>query len=603
MAYDLSGGAAIIEGDAITLPTKMTLSLWTRRTGNGGGGFGRLFEHCSADASLVGSMRLQNDGGTAIGTYAFVYPWTTRPNWTFARPADNTWAHIMVAYDAGLAANVPTVWVNGAAVAVTTVSAAAGSPIAQTDNIAIGNRVFAKDRQFSGGVAEVAYWETLQATAVAQRLANGERAYDVAPTALRVYIPLASDTRNWITDVNAITAGADITTGGAPIIAPVAGSTGLLRLSGNAVNVFSDWRALPVTGVLTLRGQPVTARLIAKKRTSTGTLTLRGNGVNAYPFTGNTPVIAVLQLRGGAVTATKRRYCFPSSGVLSLLGGGPIESHYSPQPAYHGKWRGVGGAVKSTAVIRRLQNTESPRVQSWLVRMRDSAVKARVADPRTKFVKIARIYANPLRTMATSSGLLRFLGGSIRSGKVFLARCSTGQLRLLGGVPAAIRVSKTVSTGVLRLLGGAVDQRGQPVTRSNATVRIQSWLARAGGSAVMARVADPRTKFVKVARIFAPRIYRTDAPSAGNMTLIGGEVVSRREVYVGEPSPGRLHLLGGEPIFAVGNVRRVIASTGTLSLFGGAPSHGISYGWAYVDDASSSWSAIPAHMELRHVLT
>lgn len=604
MAYDLSGGTAIIEADAITLPAKMTLSIWSRRTGNGGAGFGRLVEHCSADQSTVGSMRLMNNGATAVNTYAFVYPWTTLSNWTFSRPPTDTWAHIMIAYDSSATANIPTVWVDGSAVAVTTVSAPAGSPRAQTDSVAFGNRVFAKDRQFSGAVAEIAYWETLQGTAVAQRLASGERAYDVAPTALRLYSPLAGDTRNWITDVSATTAGADITTGGAPILVPVAGSSGLLQLSGNAANTLNDWRTLPETGVLRLDGQAVDSGRVIVKAASVGLLTLAGGAVRSGPpDIASAPTAGALSLLGGAVVTFLKRIKETSGGLLTLAGGAAVESHYDPQTTYHGKWRAVGGAVDSVGVLRQLQRTEAPRVQSWMVRLRGSTAKAKVSDPRTKFVKVARIYANPLRTMTPSVGLLQWLGGAVNAGKVFLAATSSGKLTFIGGVPTAIIKSKLVAQGIWSLLGGAVDQRGQPVTRQNGTVRAQSWLVRLGGSAAMARVSDARTKFVKVARIHTPLIIRSSAPSAGALSLVGGETEHRRELYVGEPTSGRLVLLGGDPVFAIGNVRRAVASTGIWSLFGGAPAHTNSYGWAYLADASASWSDMPSHGELIHVLS
>lgn len=561
MAYDLSGGAAIIEADAITLPTKMSLSIWSRRTGNGGAGFGRLIDHTSADSSLVGSMRLQNNGASAVNTYAFIYPWVTVPSWTFSRPPIDTWAHIAIAYDASATANVPTVWVNGSAVAVTTVSAPAGLPRVQMDNIAIGNRVFDKGRQFSGAVAEVAYWETLISTAVAQQLATGRRAIDVAPSGLRAYIPLASNLRNWITDVSATSSGADVTLGGAPVVIDVAPGISTLRINGGPIN----------TAIGTLR--------------------------SSAPTAGN------VQLRGGAVTKRVKRLAAPAGGLVQLKGGAVSVVLRNPMPTTHGKWRGVGGAVRATAVVRKLQNTESPRAQSWLVRLRDSTAKAKISDARTKFVKVARIYANPLRTMTPSVGLMRLLGGQASAGRGLLSAPSSGKLRILGGVPGLIYKSKTVSQGALRLLGGAVDQRGQPVARTNGKVRVQSWMVRAGGSAIMARVSDARTKFVKVARIHVPRILRSNAPSAGLLNLSGGEAAHQRELYVGAPTAGSLSLFGGEPTFAIGNVRRATAQRGVFTLRGGAPSHTSSYGWAYLPDESASWSDMPVHQEQRHVLS
>ncbi|MAG26047.1 hypothetical protein CMI47_10750, partial [Candidatus Pacearchaeota archaeon] len=136
--------------------SKMTLSAWVYKTGNGGGNFGRIvdfsagdvqFYTLSADAIVLGVAAWNGTNGS----------WQTAGG-VFSK---NTWHHLVVTYDAGSASNDPVFYVDGQQVAISTSTTPTGTyaTFAGTDCY-IGNRTNG-DRNFEGQLADVVTWNSI----------------------------------------------------------------------------------------------------------------------------------------------------------------------------------------------------------------------------------------------------------------------------------------------------------------------------------------------------------------------------------------------------------------------------------------------------------
>lgn len=155
------GGATTVKLTSALTPnaTTETLAIWARRTGDGGGSFGRMF------ASGVRALLNYNDGGGTTG-YQFTRTWTGGTGqWiTNALPSINVWHHICVTYDGGATTNDPIFYVDGASVAHTEQATPATALSAESAAMVVGNRP-TDNREWQGDLAEAVYYQNVILTA------------------------------------------------------------------------------------------------------------------------------------------------------------------------------------------------------------------------------------------------------------------------------------------------------------------------------------------------------------------------------------------------------------------------------------------------------
>jgi hypothetical protein len=173
---------------AINNLTTLSVSVWTFRTGAGGGGTGRILD--KSTSANTGVVKLFTSA--AFG-YEFQFDrWlTTNGEWSITAPSDSAWHHLGVTYDYSQAAGTdPVVYLDGTTPTVTERETPSGSLGTGTEAFVIGNR--SDDaRNWAGSIAGVAMWNVVLTAAEMARLATGVSPQCVRPASLVLYVPLA----------------------------------------------------------------------------------------------------------------------------------------------------------------------------------------------------------------------------------------------------------------------------------------------------------------------------------------------------------------------------------------------------------------------------
>lgn len=181
-------------GDQITTPftahaTRRTYSLWSYRRGDGGGGFGRLFDKRTTSGE-VETFHNRAVGTSNGDTYMYSRTFSgTSGFWTISRPTANVWHHICVVYEA-VAGSQPTIYVDGIQQSVTALSTTSGSPVTNSDAYVIGNRANDGARAWDGRIAEFAIWDALLTASECGALARGASPNSIRRQSLVAYWPL-----------------------------------------------------------------------------------------------------------------------------------------------------------------------------------------------------------------------------------------------------------------------------------------------------------------------------------------------------------------------------------------------------------------------------
>jgi hypothetical protein len=131
-----------------------TVSAWVFVATAGEGGLGRIFE--KSTIARMGS----GDGGCSVASLFFTHEFTGGPA-TWCTNANtlpaNKWHHVAVIYNKGSTANNPTIFIDGAAQAITRLQAPNGSSFSDAGGpLMIGNNT-ATDRAFDGAIDELQY--------------------------------------------------------------------------------------------------------------------------------------------------------------------------------------------------------------------------------------------------------------------------------------------------------------------------------------------------------------------------------------------------------------------------------------------------------------
>lgn len=161
-----------------------TWSGWTYRTGDGGGGAGRIIDKANG-AAAGGALIYQTS--TQHGFNFYRYP--TAGMWSAPAPSANAWHHFAIAYDASSASNDPLIYIDGVSQTVTEIQAPSGTIAAETEPLNVGNRT-ANDRNWAGMLAELCAHNAILTPTQIGNLFLGFMAHTQQPSAVRWYAPL-----------------------------------------------------------------------------------------------------------------------------------------------------------------------------------------------------------------------------------------------------------------------------------------------------------------------------------------------------------------------------------------------------------------------------
>ena len=182
--------------------TQRSIGIWAYRTGDGGGGFGRMCDRAlSTDNEL-----LWCDGPS--NKYEYQIRWSgAQARWTIPKPSDNAWHHVLVTYDGSSTANDPKIYLNGALQTVTRLVAPSGTIATASGNYIIGNRDSTANRGWDGYLAEFAVWDRILSSTEAAAIGTAKKSALWYPDKLACYLPLKYDLRDWARSVFATDSG------------------------------------------------------------------------------------------------------------------------------------------------------------------------------------------------------------------------------------------------------------------------------------------------------------------------------------------------------------------------------------------------------------
>lgn len=181
------GASDRIIGPTEGLPSQVSIHVWANRNGDGGGGFGRIFDRGAATFAVI------QNGGTSPH-YALYSNNAT--NWIFNRPSAGVWSPIGVAVDATSSANNPTVYSGGSKLTVGSGLSQNGVSIPWVTSSqvwCVGNRPSDNARAWDGSLAEFAVWSTILTDAEFAALQQGASPETIRPEARIHYLPAERD--------------------------------------------------------------------------------------------------------------------------------------------------------------------------------------------------------------------------------------------------------------------------------------------------------------------------------------------------------------------------------------------------------------------------
>lgn len=126
----------------------------TIRAGDGGGGFGRIFEQAAQYIMLNQSAAYE---------FRATLWMTTDGVWTVARPTQDVRTHFCLAYDGSSAANDPVIWFNGVSQTVTETATPAGAGTPATNAWSWGNSN-SLARAWDGAMGNACTWNRVLTT-------------------------------------------------------------------------------------------------------------------------------------------------------------------------------------------------------------------------------------------------------------------------------------------------------------------------------------------------------------------------------------------------------------------------------------------------------
>tara|TARA_Y100000310_G_scaffold345536_1_gene466196 strand:+ start:3036 stop:4871 length:1836 start_codon:yes stop_codon:yes gene_type:complete len=175
----------------------MSFSIWVYYTGPGDSTKPRLFQFGDKNNNNGQVWAYVGNAGKVwlgVGHSDTNGQWKTTNNEIDV--ATPTWTHVVITYDARAVANVPTIYIDGSAVAVTTATTPVGDYQGiQTTDAYIGRRGGATQRAFEGNLADFGVWNRLLSATEASLIYNASQG---AATACPAWVENQNDIDNRI---------------------------------------------------------------------------------------------------------------------------------------------------------------------------------------------------------------------------------------------------------------------------------------------------------------------------------------------------------------------------------------------------------------------
>jgi hypothetical protein len=152
----------VITAGSFVSPTIYSFAGWYNRNGAGGLSAGRIFDKTGSAAGEI-QARWQNTSTALRILRQFSVTAGQWESTDAAAVAANQWVHIVVAYDGGLLTNVPTLYINGRAATVSTLTTPVGTLTSAAGVYTIGNRS-TSGTEWDGMLGDQAFWSGVMLT-------------------------------------------------------------------------------------------------------------------------------------------------------------------------------------------------------------------------------------------------------------------------------------------------------------------------------------------------------------------------------------------------------------------------------------------------------
>jgi hypothetical protein len=172
MARSFAGGSSTDRAvsQLTTNNNQRTYSIWTYRTGDGGGNLGRIWHKGNTGAGLDTS----HNNNATDNAYDYNRRFSVSNGiWRYTRPSANAWHHICVVHDSSSDANDPIIYVDGVSQSLTEAQVPSGTVANNAEGYCVGNRNDNLTRAWDGHFAEFGVWNRLLTPAEIAALAQG----------------------------------------------------------------------------------------------------------------------------------------------------------------------------------------------------------------------------------------------------------------------------------------------------------------------------------------------------------------------------------------------------------------------------------------------
>jgi hypothetical protein len=159
---------------------------WTYRTGNGGGGLGRIWEKRVAGAEVENVLY---DSVNGVYTFNRLFS-VAQGAWRVTAPAADSWHSVLHTYDQGASTNDPIVYIDGSSVTVTESLAPNGTANTNADAYVIGNRANDNARNWAGRISWWTKWNVILNANEALALARGVQPWRIRTESIVACCPL-----------------------------------------------------------------------------------------------------------------------------------------------------------------------------------------------------------------------------------------------------------------------------------------------------------------------------------------------------------------------------------------------------------------------------
>lgn len=186
-ALTFSGGTThrVDFSNYTTNHTTSTWSIWSYRTSDGGGGFGRMW--------FKGSTSIDGRFYTDSAKYWFDRESsTTDGRWAYTRPSASVWHHLVVTYDSSALSNDPVLYVDGTSQTLTDDNNPTGTISNNAQAYTVGNFLNGGSpaQNWGGSLSDFAVWDVILTAGEVTALSRGVSPMNIRLANLKLYAPL-----------------------------------------------------------------------------------------------------------------------------------------------------------------------------------------------------------------------------------------------------------------------------------------------------------------------------------------------------------------------------------------------------------------------------